>query len=76
MGEEEVDTPVGKLKGMHVVRESHWTQRDDKRTGVRTWTYWYNAAVKRFVLAEDANVTSDGKVLWRERWELVAYDVK
>jgi hypothetical protein len=76
VGEDEVDTSLGKVKGMHVVRESHWTQRADKRKGVRTWTYWYNAAVKRFVLAEDANVTSDGKVLWRERWELVAYDVK
>ena len=76
LGETQVETSQGKVKAMHVVRESHWTQRDDKRTGVRTWTYWYNAAYKRFVQAEDRNITSDGKVLWHDRWELVSYDVR
>lgn len=75
-GEEEVDTPMGKLRGIRIERESAWKQRNGKAAGVNTWTYWYNAAVKRFVAAEQANVTADGKTLARERYDLVSYDVK
>ncbi|HUL95533.1 MAG TPA: caspase family protein [Usitatibacter sp.] len=74
--EEEVDTPMGKLRGIRIERQSAWKQRNGKSGGVNTWTYWYNSAVKRFVAAEQANVTTDGKTLARERYDLVAYDVK
>ena len=76
VGEEEIDTPIGKMRAMHIERESRWAERDSKAAGTRSWSYWYNSAVKRFVRAEDRNVTADGKVLFHERWELVAYEVK
>ena len=75
-GEEEVETPMGKLRGVRIERESAWQQRNGKAAGVNTWTYWYNAGVKRFVAAEQNNVTADGKTLVRERYDLVAYEVK
>jgi hypothetical protein len=74
--EEEVDTPMGKLRGIRIERESTWKQRNGPSGGVNTWTYWYNSAVKRFVAAEQSNVTTDGKTLARERYDLVAYDVR
>ena len=76
VGEEEVDTPLGKMRTLRIERESRWKERERPNAGVRNWTYWYNGSVKRFVLAEDTNVTAEGKVLSRERYELVAYDVK
>jgi hypothetical protein len=74
--EEQVETPAGKLPGLHIVRESHWKQRNGAASGVTTWTYWYNSAVKRFVVAEMSNVTAEGKVLAQERYELASYGVK
>ena len=76
IGEEEVATPWGKVRAMKIERESRWKQRDNKGSGVRKWTYWYNAAFKRFVRAEDLNTTTEGKVLSHERWELAAYEVR
>ena len=76
VGEEEVDTKFGKMRALRVERESRWKERERPNGGVRTWTYWYNGGVKRFVLAEDTNIAADGKVLSRERHELVDYDVK
>ena len=76
VGEEEVDTPLGKMRTLRIERESRWKEREKSNAGVRTWTYWYNGSVKRFVLAEDTNVTAEGKVLSRERYELLEYDVK
>ncbi len=61
---------------MRVERLSRWKQRGAAIAGVRKWTCWYNSSVKRFVLAEDENVTTEGKVLSHDRWELSAYDVK
>jgi hypothetical protein len=43
---------------------------------VNTWTYWYNANVKRMVLGETRNVTDAGKVLQHERHELASYELK
>jgi len=74
--EEEVATPAGKLRGVRIDREALWKQHDGSASGVNTWTYWYSSAVKRFVVAEWQNVTSDGKVLAKERYELTAYDVR
>jgi hypothetical protein len=76
IGEEDLETPLGKVRAMKIERESRWKQRDNKASGTRKWTYWYNAGIKRFVRAEDLNATTEGKVLAHERWELVAYDVK
>jgi uncharacterized caspase-like protein len=74
--EEEVDTPAGKLKGVKVTRVVSWKQREKPNAGTNTYTYWYNAAVKRFVRGEIHNVTDKGKLLQHERQELVSYEVK
>lgn len=76
LGEEHIDTPAGKMRAVKIERESRWKDRDRPNAGVRTWTYWYNGAIKRFVLAESVNVASDGKILSRERYELLDYEVK
>jgi hypothetical protein len=64
------------MRTLRIERESRWKERERPNAGVRNWTYWYNGSVKRFVLAEDTNVAANGKVLSRERYELVDYDVK
>jgi hypothetical protein len=74
--EEQVETPAGKLPGLKITREATWKQKNGSGSGVNTWTYWYNSAVKRFVAADYTNVTTDGKVLARERYELASFDVK
>jgi hypothetical protein len=74
--EEEVQAPAGKFRALRIQRVSTWKQRNSKAGGTNTWTYWYNSAVKRFVLAEATNVTTDGKTIQHERFELVSYDVK
>jgi len=74
--EEQVETPAGKLPGLKITREAAWKQRNGATSGTNTWTYWYNSAVKRFVAADYTNVTTDGKVLARERYELASFEVK
>jgi hypothetical protein len=74
--EEEVDTSMGKMRGLRVERVTRWKARDGKASGTNTWTYWYNANVKRFVLGETTNVTDAGKLLQHERHELVSYELK
>jgi Caspase domain len=74
--EEEVQAPAGKFRALRIQRVTSWKQRNSKAGGVNTWTYWYNSAVKRFVLAETTNVTTDGKTIQHERVELVSYEVK
>ncbi|APV49862.1 hypothetical protein BWI17_09320 [Betaproteobacteria bacterium GR16-43] len=75
-GEEDVETPAGKFRAIKITRVAKWKQRETRNDGVNTWTYWYSSLVKRFVAGEQSNVTAAGKVLLRERMELVAYDVK
>jgi hypothetical protein len=74
--EEEVETAAGKMRGIRIEREARWKQRGSDNAGLSTSTYWYNSAVKRYVLAEFSTVTASGKVLVRERQELVSYAVK
>ena len=74
--EEEVDTAMGKMRGLKIERVTHWVARGGKGSGVNTWTYWYNANVKRMVLGETRNVTDAGKVLQHERHELASYELK
>ena len=74
--EEEVDTPMGRMRGIKVERVARWKQLDGPAAGVNTWTYWYNANVKRLVAGEVVNVTEAGKTLQHERHGLVSYQVK
>ncbi|MEO7743701.1 MAG: caspase family protein [Usitatibacter sp.] len=74
--EEEVDTPAGKMRGVRIDREVRWKDRGRDNAGVNTFTYWYNSAAKRYVVLEQVNTTTAGKVLVDERLELVSYSVK
>ena len=76
VGEEQVETAAGTMRTMRVEREVKWHRRKGNDAGVSKWTLWYNPAVKRFVAAEQSNVTKDGKTLVDERYELVSYTVK
>ena len=75
-GEDEIETPAGRLRALRIEREARWKRRGAKDAGVAKATYWYNASVKRYVAQEIVNTTSDGKVLVNERWDLVSYSVK
>jgi hypothetical protein len=77
IGEEDVTTLAGPFRAIKIDRKVRWKQRDKPSfAGVDTWTYWYSGEAKRFVLAQQDNVTSDGKRLTNERWELESYRVK
>jgi len=76
IGEEEVETPAGRMRGLRIERVARWKQRDSPVAGVNTWTYWYNSGVKRIVAGEQKNVTASGKVLLHERYDLAAYQVR
>lgn len=76
LAEEEVGTPAGPMRTLRVEREVKWKRRNKADAGVNTWTLWYNPAVKRYVAAEQRNVTVDGKILTDERYELASYEVR
>jgi hypothetical protein len=76
VGEEEVETPAGKMRAIKVERVAKWKQRKNNNAGVNTFVYWYNSAVKRYVLGEISNVTAEGKVVLKERYELASFEVK
>ncbi len=64
------------VRALRIEREARWKQRGNNATGVSKWTYWYSSTVKRFVRAEETNVTTEGKVLTRNHHELVSHSVK
>ena len=75
--EEEVSTPAGRFRAVKIERRVDWRQRDKaSNAGTSSWTYWYSADAKRWVVAEESNVTSAGKQLQHQRWELDSYKVK
>jgi hypothetical protein len=74
--EEDIEVPAGKFRAIRMERVTKWKRRDGRGEGTNTWTYWYTSATKRYVALESSNVTSAGKVLMRERQELVGYDVQ
>jgi hypothetical protein len=76
VGEEEVEPVAGKMRAMRVERVAEWKQRGSDSAGVRTQTFWYSGPVKRWVRMEDKNVTSAGKILQHEVWDLVGYKVQ
>ena len=76
-GEEEVTTPAGRFRAIRIDREVKWVQREKPEyAGVNTWVYWYSGAAKRFVVATQSNVTSKGKQIQLDRWELETYKVR
>lgn len=76
IGEEDVVTPAGRIRAIRIERVAEWTRRGGAEAGTNTWTYWYNAAIKRWVLAETRNVTREGKLLRHERFELLSYALR
>jgi hypothetical protein len=76
-GEEEVAAPAGRFRAIRIDREVKWVQREKPEyAGVNTWVYWYSGAAKRFVVATQSNVTTKGKQLQLDRWELESYKVR
>ena len=76
-GEEEVATPAGKFRAVKIDRKVRWVQREKPaNAGVNTWTFWYSGQVKRWVVAEQSNVTDAGKQIQHDRWELESYKVR
>ena len=76
IGEEELDTPLGHLKGIKIERTGNWKNMKSGKTGTTRWTYWYHGPAKQAVRYERSNTTSEGRVLIKETQELVAYKVK
>jgi len=77
VGEEEIATPAGVFRAVKIERKVTWKQRDKpSNAGVNTWTYWYSGAAKRWIVAEESNVTATGKQLRNQRYELESYKVK
>ena len=76
-GEEEIETAAGRLRAVKIDRKVRWIRREKPEdAGTNTWTYWYSGQVKRFVVAEQSNVTDKGKQVQRDRWELESYKVR
>jgi hypothetical protein len=76
LGEEELDTPMGRFKTIKVERVADWKNRKTGKTGTSRWTYWYTSQAKNSVRFERSNATSEGRVFIRETQELVAFSVK
>jgi uncharacterized caspase-like protein len=76
-GEEDVVTPAGKFRAVKIDRKVHWKNRDKPSdAGLNTWTYWYSAEAKRWIVAEETNVTLSGRQLVRQRYELEKMTLK
>ncbi len=76
LGEEEVETALGRMRGMRLERVARWKQRGRDHGGVNNWTYWYSAQTKRYFLSEQTSTTTSGKLTLRERQEIVDYALK
>ena len=75
LGEEELDTALGHIKAIKVERVGTWKKLKGKDSGISTWTYWYNANMKKPVRFEWTNQKSDGRMLNHETHDLVSYKV-
>ncbi len=75
-GEEEIDTPMGRLRAIKVERVGEWKNRKSGKAGTSRWTYWYVAHAKMPVRLERSNTTSEGRVFIKETQELIAFSVK
>ena len=76
IGEEEIDTPMGRFKTVKVERVAQWKNRKSGKTGTSRWTYWYTSQAKSAVRYERSNTTSEGRVFIRETQDLIAFSVK
>ena len=62
---------------MKIDRKVHWKKREKASdAGISTWIYWYSAEAKRWIVAEESNVTVSGRQLARMRWELEKMTVR
>ncbi len=76
VGEEEIETPMGRLKTIKVDRTGEWKNTKTSKTGTTRWTYWYHGPAKQAVRYERSNTTSEGRLLVKETQELLALGVK
>lgn len=76
IGEEEIDTALGRLKAIRIERSGDWVNKKNGQTGKTRWVYWYHGPAKQAVRYERFNTTSEGRVLAREIQELTAFGVK
>ena len=76
LGEEEIETTMGRFKTVKIERIAEWKDRKVNRTGTSRWVYWYSSAAKASLRFERTNTTGEGRVLIRETHELVAFAVK
>ena len=77
VGEEEIETLAGRFRAVKIERKVHWKRRDKASdAGTNTWTYWYSADAKRWVVATESNVTAAGKQLQNQRYELERMSLK
>jgi Caspase domain len=76
IGEEIIETPMGKLRAIRIERTGNWTNTKTGKTGTSHSVYWYHGPAKQAVRYERFNTTAEGRVLTREIQELVAFGVK
>jgi hypothetical protein len=76
VGEEELDTPMGRLKALRIERTWEWRNTKSGKTGITRWAYWYHGPAKQALRYEKTNTTTEGRVLAKETQELVAYGVR
>lgn len=76
VGEEEIETPFGRLRTVRVERSVAWKNRKTGRTGTALSTYWYSSRTKSSLRIERSNTTSEGRVFFKETQELTAFAVK
>lgn len=76
IGEEDVETRAGRFRAVRIERSGQWRSKRSRSSGTSTWTYWYNSAVKRWVILESKVVLADGRLHSQTREELVSYEVR
>jgi hypothetical protein len=73
IGEEEIDTAMGRLRAIKLERVADWHNKRSGKTGSTRWVFWYHGPAKTGVRFERSNATSDGKILVKELQELTAF---
>ena len=76
LGEEEIDTPMGRFKTIKVERVAEWKNRKNGKSGTSRWTYWYTSQAKSALRFERTNTTGEGRLFIKETQELIAFNVK
>ncbi|MBL8521638.1 MAG: caspase family protein [Betaproteobacteria bacterium] len=76
IGEEEIDTALGKLRAIRLERTGEWRNARNGKTGISRWTFWYHGPAKQAVRFERSNTTHDGRLFFKEVQEIMAFGVK